>query len=174
MRKLAAAAITATLLSAPLLPATASAAAPREDLPTGVFLIKSDHFNTCATVKPYDGTQRLTGVACDSTDKRQHWTFDPTTRHVRNQDPAFADQCVTADYTSWLVMKTCSKEVLFGDLSQEWQQQVRPDDKGDRPVRTLTGHDGWNTVTPRGYWSVSSTDSQIRVDREQAISFPKV
>ncbi|MFC8230249.1 ricin-type beta-trefoil lectin domain protein [Streptomyces sp. NPDC057287] len=170
MRKLAAAAISAALLSAPLFPTTASAADPREDLPAGVFLIKSDRYNTCAKAKPYYGTQRIAGVGCDSKDKGQRWTFDPTTRQVRNQDPAFAGQCLTAGSGSWLVMQTCSKEVLFGDPAQEWQQQVRPDDKGDTPVQTLNAYDGGQTVSPGEYWGVSITD----IGRHQAISFLKV
>lgn len=176
MRKLAAAAVTAALLSAPLVPA-ASAAAPREDLPAGVFLMKADHYNTCAKAVPYRGMQRIAGVGCDSSDKGQRWTFDPATRQVRNQDPAFAEQCLTVGRGSWVVMQTCSKEVLFGDLDQEWQLQVQPDDKGDTPVQTLTANDGRYTVTPGAtvgaFWGALIRDSQIDVGRHQAISFLK-
>jgi len=109
------------------MPSTPASAVPNP--PTdAAFQIQSVYNKTCAAPDGKTGTGPtgwLVGVACNSADARQRWTYDPTTQELRNQDPALAGRCLSLRWSNsrnpqYLVMDPCNTDSIFPDDKQRW------------------------------------------------------
>ncbi|MFD8110209.1 ricin-type beta-trefoil lectin domain protein [Streptomyces microflavus] len=174
MRTLAKTLAVVSLTVFPLL-ASAAPAAAAEDLPGGVFQIKSELFGVCGKPSTKAQQYRITSAPCNSQDTGQRWTFDQTTRQVRNEDPAFKGMCLENQFGSWLVMANCLEDSLFGSKRQQWQRATVRGYRGDYPGLVADGGGTFAKTSDTGaFWLMGSVDGQTDPERNSAISFPAV
>ncbi|GLW89870.1 hypothetical protein [Actinokineospora globicatena] len=133
-----------------------------DDFPRKPFVMQADEYKQCAAVGPWMSVVKkyqIVGVACDSNQLNQRWTYDSDRWHIVSWDPHHFGMCITAD-GGQLMLEKCDKSLLFGKEFQQWTVQVMTGGDGDfRCVVTA----GKRFISPNrdNFWNVEVNEGPV-------------